>query len=108
MLLFKALSPYIEYVVNKDYIAEVLCVNQDKPELQCNGQCHLTKELKKAQDEEKQSSKKNVEEVQLHYLNSENFVLNTSFVAIEKAKSLYLSSFYHFCMESTTPPPRKA
>ncbi|MBI1317228.1 hypothetical protein GC167_10305 [bacterium] len=30
---------------NRAYIAEVLCINQDRPELACNGQCHLAKML---------------------------------------------------------------
>lgn len=108
MLLFKAISPYVEYAINADYIAEFLCINKDKPELECHGQCHLTKELKKVQDEEKQASKKNMEEVQFHCINSDHFVLNIPLFSIEKAKSLYLSPFYHFSMESNTPPPRKA
>ena len=40
--------PFIEYQLNKKYIAEVLCVNKDKPEMHCNGKCHLKKQLKKA------------------------------------------------------------
>ena len=40
--------PFIEYELNKKYIAEVLCVNKDKPEMHCNGKCHLKKQLKKA------------------------------------------------------------
>lgn len=39
--------PVVEYVVNYDYIVNVLCENKDKPEMQCNGKCHLTKELAK-------------------------------------------------------------
>lgn len=42
------------YVINMDYIAEYLCENQDKPEMECNGKCHLKKELQK--DEERKSS----------------------------------------------------
>ncbi len=40
--------PYIEYELNKKYIAEVLCENKDKPEMHCNGKCHLKKQIKKA------------------------------------------------------------
>ncbi len=39
--------PVVEYVVNYDYIVNVLCVNKDKPEMKCNGKCHLSKELAK-------------------------------------------------------------
>ncbi|MDN3725405.1 hypothetical protein QRD02_13535 [Aequorivita sp. SDUM287046] len=46
-MLTKPLWPVVEYVVNYDYIVNVLCENKDKPEMQCNGKCHLTKELAK-------------------------------------------------------------
>lgn len=47
IMLTKPLWPVVEYVVNYDYIVNVLCENKDKPEMQCNGKCHLTKELAK-------------------------------------------------------------
>jgi hypothetical protein len=34
-----------EYYLNKAYITEKFCVNKDKPKLQCNGQCHLRKQI---------------------------------------------------------------
>jgi len=40
--------PFIEYKLNKKYIAKVLCVNKDKAQMQCNGKCHLKKQLEKA------------------------------------------------------------
>jgi hypothetical protein len=42
----------VEYQVNKNYIAAVLCENKTKPQLQCNGKCHLNKELKEAEKQE--------------------------------------------------------
>ena len=33
------------YQLNIDYIIETYCVNKEKPELQCNGKCHLAKQL---------------------------------------------------------------
>ena len=42
-----------EYQVNKNYIAEFLCINKSKPKLKCEGKCQLSKELKAADDHEK-------------------------------------------------------
>ena len=42
----------VDYQLNKDYVASVYCVNKAKPELHCNGKCHLAKELKAAEDQE--------------------------------------------------------
>lgn len=33
------------YQLNIDYIIETYCVNKEKPKLQCNGKCHLMKQL---------------------------------------------------------------
>ncbi len=38
------------YVLEYDDYVTVLCENRDKPELKCNGQCHLAKELKTVQE----------------------------------------------------------
>ena len=40
------------YHANKDYIARVLCENRDKPELHCDGQCYLARQLKARQDKQ--------------------------------------------------------
>ncbi|UOQ78013.1 hypothetical protein MUN84_05160 [Hymenobacter sp. 5516J-16] len=39
--------------LNQDYIARVLCINRDKPQLKCNGKCHLRKQLKAVAEHEK-------------------------------------------------------
>lgn len=49
--MLRPIQPIVEYVLNQDYIAEFLCINKEKPELQCNGKCHLVKEIKKQQEE---------------------------------------------------------
>lgn len=46
----------LDYLVNKKYVATVLCENRDRPLLHCNGKCHLKKEFKK--DDAKQGSEK--------------------------------------------------
>jgi hypothetical protein len=37
----------VDFKINQDFIAKVLCINKEEPELQCNGKCHLKKQLKK-------------------------------------------------------------
>ncbi len=56
------LMPFVDYFLHKKYIEENLCINRDKPELNCHGTCHLKKELyliyqaeKPVKDEKKQS-----------------------------------------------------
>lgn len=51
-MLVKPLWPIAEYVANYDYIVEVLCVNRDRPELNCDGKCYLAQQLAKEQREQ--------------------------------------------------------
>lgn len=37
------LSALLDYSLRYSYYVNELCVNQDRPEMQCNGQCHLVK-----------------------------------------------------------------
>ena len=48
--MLKPIIPIIVYYIDYDYIVAELCENKAKPVLQCNGKCHLAKELKKAND----------------------------------------------------------
>jgi hypothetical protein len=40
-----------DYVIQYRYYVEVLCDNKNKPELKCNGKCHLAKQLKKLDED---------------------------------------------------------
>lgn len=57
-ILLRPVFPVMSYVIDYDYIANVLCINKDKPELECNGKCHLMKELAKASESEKPATEK--------------------------------------------------
>lgn len=50
--------PVLDYIINYDYISAELCENKAKPEMHCNGKCHLKKQLAKASDSEKPLSQK--------------------------------------------------
>ena len=61
------ISIYADYMINKDYISEVLCVNRDEPEMHCNGECHLKSEIEKEEKSEKSpiNTVKDKNEIQL-------------------------------------------
>jgi len=91
----------IEYQVNKNYIAQVLCINKTKPQLQCNGKCHLAKELKKADQAEQKLPAPLKEKFEVLYfceaLPAISFSQN-SFALPVIWQSFYQSIFY------TSPP----
>jgi hypothetical protein len=49
--MLRPVAPVLEYLINQEYIAEYLCINRDKPALQCNGKCYLMSMLEKQQKE---------------------------------------------------------
>ena len=51
------------FKANHDYIAAVLCVNRNKPQMHCDGKCQLKKEL--TTEQEKESSQKSLMPVSL-------------------------------------------
>jgi hypothetical protein len=77
------------YQVNKKEITAKLCVNKDKPQMHCNGQCYLGKQLKKAEENEKRQNqslreKDEVvslchEHTQISYIPSFSFVSYTGY-----------------------------
>ncbi|MGB3145362.1 MAG: hypothetical protein WBB24_14770 [Maribacter sp.] len=51
----RPIMPIVEFVINKDYIVEFLCINKDKPMLNCDGKCYLAKMIQEDQKERHQN-----------------------------------------------------
>jgi len=73
------LSIYISFKINQDFIAEVLCINKDKPMSTCNGKCYLSKQLKAQEEkEEKQIPKERNERVEVLFCDKLQISYNIS------------------------------
>jgi len=110
-LLLKPLIPFVDYMVNYDYISKELCVNKAKPELKCNGKCHLMKELAKASEDEKpiNSDKKNTskQEIELLFCNQLS-ELNFNQIYFHSKTSIgdnYSNFYFHTVSCSVFHPP---
>ena len=57
LYMFKPVFPLASYIIQYDYIVNELCVNRDKPDLKCNGKCHLKDQLAKASSENQKDGK---------------------------------------------------
>jgi len=53
--MLRPVMPLANYLINQDYIAEFLCINKDKPDLECNGKCYLAEQLKEASAEKEKN-----------------------------------------------------
>lgn len=49
LVLLGPILPYVAFKVNQKYIAQKLCMNRSRPELHCDGQCVLAKQLRQAE-----------------------------------------------------------
>lgn len=75
--LMGALSPLVYYIGNKEYIAQNLCENKEKIELECNGKCYLNKELSKSKAQSEQHTENIIEKVKSPELIGEELLLFT-------------------------------
>lgn len=99
----------MDYVINYEYIATQLCENKEKPELKCNGKCHLAKELAKASEEEKpisQNKKNQTSEIEFLYFNQvTDFNFKTIFKFSRKEINTFYFNFYKRKHSSSTFHP---
>ena len=66
--MLRPIAPFVEYAINKGYIATFLCINKDKPALKCEGKCHLFKQVKKQQQEEQKTLRVSMEEYPIGFI----------------------------------------
>ncbi|MBD3627563.1 hypothetical protein [Cyclobacterium sp.] len=58
----------MDFLINRDRIAALFCINQDKPELACEGSCELSKRLEKTKEKETENNRMTLEEVHLVFI----------------------------------------
>jgi hypothetical protein len=67
----------VDYQLNKARITEQFCVNKARPQLHCNGKCHLAKQLRKAEGGDKKAPAEAQAKVKYEVLPTLAFVLAT-------------------------------
>jgi hypothetical protein len=108
-MLIKPMLPVVEYVVNYEYISKVLCENKSKPKMNCNGKCHLMKEMAKASENEKPISDKKIvtQEFEILFFEEiQSFQINTYFLNIESTlNAKYNNQYFHLSNDLIFHPP---
>lgn len=54
--------------LNKEFIATTLCINKDKPELECDGRCYLEDQLNKQDEQEEKLPSQLNEKYEISFL----------------------------------------
>lgn len=94
-----------EFMLNRDYIANVLCVNKAKPQLACHGQCHLMKEMEKeTKKEQGGNALKDKYEVVLAEITT-SFRL-TPHIAVKELLTAYNGGLHRDPLHAVFHPPR--
>lgn len=65
----------MNYQLNKARITELYCVNKARPQLHCNGKCHLAKQLRKADNDNKKAPAGSITKMKYEVLPSAALVL---------------------------------
>lgn len=55
------------FFIQQDQIVVIFCINQDKPEMKCEGKCELGKRLSEAKNQQKNGEEITLEELSLIY-----------------------------------------
>lgn len=85
---------------------EKLCENKDKPELQCNGQCHLKKVAESSSKDSKSPEKViNFDELLLFIANPDNFEITIKTYK-NKERHNYLNLYAYFSTYILEHPPQ--
>ncbi len=103
LAMLKPVMPLFQYVVNQDYIAEFLCVNKDKPMLNCKGKCFLAAQLAKESEEKKQNLPAiNLQEYPIGFIHilsvpflKQNIATKKVYSYVNLYKPLFLQQVFH-------------
>ncbi len=109
-MLLKPVLPVLDYVVNYEYISTVLCENKAKPKMQCNGKCHLMKELAKTSENDAPiSSDKKIASQQFEVLFLEEIksfkIVSIYFFETQQTNSNYSDLYFRLNSSSVFRPP---
>lgn len=110
VLLFLAFGKSVlvlDYLVHKKEITRTRCVNKDRPEMQCNGHCYLSKQLKKAEQKENPVPDfRNLKELSPYITAQGLSVWRPGFVPLDRAPVVYVAGrMPASCPGSVFQPP---
>ena len=106
-IFLQTFSTYIiqaDFFLNRSYIAKNLCVNREKPRMQCNGKCYLSKKLKEQENQDQQVpvSKNEQFNIQPFFVPAPFLLMNTSitikvkfFIKNDQAIASFPEAIFH-------------
>ncbi|WP_143592171.1 hypothetical protein [Tenacibaculum holothuriorum] len=102
--MLRPIAPFVEYAINYDYIAKVLCINKDKPEMNCKGKCQLMKKLEQQQEDDFKSLRIAMEEYPIGFVQLIQ-VETPTLIEYQKNSFSYKQSYTYQYSPSVFHPP---
>lgn len=98
---------YAYYELDPIGFIEKLCVNQDQPELECNGKCHL-KKVAQSQDKKQKTPESTIDFVKMFLYTNNTEKNDFSIVLFERKKDpiIYLNTYSFTNSDDCFHPPR--
>ncbi|MBE7629195.1 hypothetical protein F7647_05910 [Tenacibaculum piscium] len=106
--MLRPVAPFVEYAINYDYISKVLCINKDKPELQCNGKCQLMKKIEQQQEDDFKSLRIHMEEYPIGFVELLNFTENNTVDIFAVEEFSYRQTYSYLFETATFHPPNSS
>ncbi len=109
-LQLRVYTPYLDYYLNQEYIATVLCKEKDNPISVCGGSCYLIRELKETSEKSQEKQlpqryKLDLTFAQLYAISNLEFNINGMEDACDfNSFDIHISKQY--ALDIPTPPPR--
>jgi hypothetical protein len=103
--MLRPIAPFVEYAINYDYIAKVLCINKDKPELNCNGKCQLMKKLKQQEEDDFNSLRIHMEEYPIGFVEILKINDESSITALQDNNFHYEIDYTYLFKQAVFHPP---
>ncbi|UXP31504.1 hypothetical protein N6H18_14220 [Reichenbachiella agarivorans] len=99
---------YMDFGMRRDYIAEVLCINRDKPMSTCDGKCYLAQKLKAAQQQQEQENETvNIKSGPIFFSQGISSITWSNIISILNPKYLMLQDTFvlaNFLYQVFVPP----
>jgi hypothetical protein len=92
--------------MNREYVAAVLCENQDRPELKCEGKCYLKKDIRQSESEQKDAQAESVRYMVEYFLPIALFSFKRIVSESEKARFNYVERTLFEYSSSIFRPPQ--
>ena len=99
----------VHFYINQAEIIELFCINKEKPQLSCDGKCHLAKQLVKVDDEKEPPFSPNNTAWQLdlsYYFSDEEMNLTDPSATLNRSWNTISEAVIHQYSSVLSPPPK--